>query len=95
MNEEDSRAEKLERRRAWEAAKHHAFYDPTEPTWAYRLKDGKVEGKIFAADAIPEGWYDSPANIPKEPVGVVAETDGRKITPKRRGRPRKVDNGDS
>lgn len=60
-----------------------------EPTWMYRLKDGKVESCIFDSLRIPEGWYDSPANIPKEPVGVVAETDGKKII--RRGRPRKTD----
>lgn len=63
-----------------------------EPTWMYRLKDGKVESCIFDSLRIPEGWYDSPASIPKEPVGVVAETG--KMTPRRRGRPRKVDNGD-
>ena len=83
------RAEELER------AKHMTTYDETDPTWMYRKgPSGEMESKIFPAAAIPEGWYDSPANIPKEPVGVVAETDGRKITPKRRGRPRKVTNGD-
>ena len=30
------------------------------PTFMYRLKDGKVESRIFDSDAIPRGWVDSP-----------------------------------
>lgn len=51
------------------------------PTWMYKRRYGKVESKVFDSDEIPDGWVDSPAKV--EAVGVIAETDGRKIKPKR------------
>lgn len=86
----DQKTEKQRKREEHERAKHRVTYDPSEPTWRYRLRDGEIESKIFPAAEIPDGWYDSPAKVPKEPVG----TDAKKIAP-RRGRPRKVRDGDS
>lgn len=57
-----------------------------DPTWMYRMGPDGVEGRIFDSLRIPDGWYDSPAHIPQESVETV---------PKRRGRPRKVRDGDS
>ena len=59
-----------------------------EPTWMYRLKDGKVESGLFDSLRIPkeEGWVDTPARCTEAPT--------EEPKPKRRGRPRKVSNGD-
>ena len=90
----DEKSEKRRKREEHERAKHLVTHDPAEPTWMYRLNGDEMQSRVFPAAEIPDGWYDSPANIPKEPVGIVAETDGKQITPKRRGRPRKVRDGD-
>lgn len=37
-----------------------------QPTYMYRLKDGKVESRVFDSDAIPDGWVDSPAKCKEE-----------------------------
>lgn len=52
-----------------------------EQTWMYKRRYGRIESKIFDSDEIPEGWVDSPAKVAA--AGVVAETDGRKIKPKK------------
>lgn len=68
------------------------------PTWMYRLdaqnrhgRPAKIEAEIFDSDDLPAGWVDSPDKCgPPEPVGIVAETDGAKIMPRKPGRPKKV-----
>ena len=35
-----------------------------DPTWMYRrAADGGVAARIFDADALPAGWFDSPAAL--------------------------------
>lgn len=82
-----------------EQAKHMTTHDKSNPTWRHRRVGERIESKVFPANAIPEGWYETVAEIPVKPIGIVAETD--KIMPKRGpGRPKgsgrkvsDVDNG--
>lgn len=59
-----------ERAKQAAAAKHMTTHDPTNPTWRHRRVGDRVESKTFPADSIPEGWYETVAEIPKEPEPV-------------------------
>ena len=32
-------------------------------TWGYRLKNGKIEAKVFDDGKLPKGWKDTPAGL--------------------------------
>lgn len=36
--------------------------DAKGPEWGYRLKDGKIESKLFP-EGRPKGWKDTPAGL--------------------------------
>jgi len=33
------------------------------PKWGYRLKDGKIEARVFENGKLPRGWKDTPAGM--------------------------------
>lgn len=60
---------------------------PLKDPWCmYQYKDGKVVSDLFNPDHIPEGWYDSPRSAK---AGALLDV----VEPKKRGRPKKVDDG--
>lgn len=34
-----------------------------QPAWGYRLKDGKIESRLFPTGLPSRGWADSPAKV--------------------------------